>query len=55
VEIDWNMAIAIIVMITITPLENLRKKMINVLFLIPAIIAGYLVCYFVMTYKVKQD
>jgi hypothetical protein len=49
------MAIVIIAMITTMPLENLRKKMINALFLIPALIAGYLVCYFVMTYKVKQD
>jgi hypothetical protein len=49
------MAIVIIVMIIATPLENLRKKMINALFLIPAFIAGYLACYFVMTYKVKQD
>jgi hypothetical protein len=49
------MAIVIIAMIITMPLENLRKKMINALFLIPALIAGYLVCYFVMTYKVKQD
>ena len=49
------MAIVIIVMIITTPLENLRKKMINVLFLIPAFVAGYIVCYFIMTYKVKQD
>ena len=49
------MAIVIIAMITTMPLENLRKKMINVLFLIPAFIAGYSACYFVMTYKVKQD
>jgi hypothetical protein len=49
------MAIAIIVMIIAMPLENLRKKMINILFLIPAFVAGYLACYFVMTYKVKQD
>ncbi len=49
------MAIVTIVMIITMPLENLRKKMINALFLIPALIAGYLVCYFVMTYKVKQD
>ena len=43
----------IIVTITTMPLENLRKKMINILFLIPAFIAGYIACYFVMTYKVK--
>jgi hypothetical protein len=49
------MAIVIIVMIIIMPLENLRKKMINALFLIPAFIAGYSFCYFVMTYKVRQD
>jgi uncharacterized membrane protein len=49
------MAIVIIVMIIAMPLENLRKKMINVLFLIPAFIAGYSICYLVMTYKVKQD
>jgi hypothetical protein len=49
------MAIVIIAMIIITPLENLRKKMINSLFLIPAVVAGYMFCYFVMTYKVKQD
>jgi hypothetical protein len=49
------MAIVIIVMIITMPLENLRKKMINVLFLMPAFIAGYMACYFVMTYKVKQD
>jgi xanthine/uracil permease len=48
------MAIAIIVMIIITPLENLRKKMINILFLIPAFIVGYVACYFVMTYNIKQ-
>jgi hypothetical protein len=47
------MAIVIIVMIITMPLENLRKKMINILFLIPAFIAGYVACYFVMTYKVK--
>ena len=29
--------------------------MISVLFLIPAFFAGYAMCYFVMTYKVKQD
>jgi hypothetical protein len=29
--------------------------MINVLFLIPAFIAGYVACYAAMTYKVKQD
>ena len=49
------MAIATIVMTIAMPLENLRKKMINALFLIPAFIAGYLACYFIMTYKVKQD
>ena len=49
------MAIAIIVMTIAMPLENLRKKMINVLFLIPAFVAGYSACYFVMTYRVKQD
>lgn len=49
------MAIVTIVMIIITLLENLRKKMINALFLIPAFIAGYSFCYFVMTYKVKQN
>jgi hypothetical protein len=42
-------------MIITMPLENLRKKMINVLFLIPAFVAGYSICYLVMTYKVKQD
>jgi hypothetical protein len=42
-------------MIIIMLLENLRKKMINALFLIPAVIVGYLACYFIMTYKVKQD
>jgi hypothetical protein len=49
------MVIVTIVMIIAMPLENLRKKMINVLFLIPAFIAGYSACYFVMTYRVKQD
>jgi hypothetical protein len=29
--------------------------MINVLFLIPAFIMGYVACYVAMTYKVKQD
>ena len=29
--------------------------MINVLFLVPAFIMGYILCYIVMTYKVKQD
>ena len=29
--------------------------MINILFLLPAFIAGYVACYVVMTYKVKQD
>ena len=29
--------------------------MISVLFLIPTFIAGYLACYFIMTYKVDQD
>ena len=29
--------------------------MINVLFLIPAFFAGYVVCYIAMTYKVKQN
>ena len=29
--------------------------MINALFLIPAFFAGYVACYFIMTYKVKQD
>jgi uncharacterized membrane protein len=49
------MAIVTIVMIMAMPLENLRKKMISALFLIPAFIAGYSICYLVMTYKVKQD
>ena len=49
------MEIVIIAMIITMPLENLRKKMINALFLIPAFIAGYSFCYFVMTYKVKQN
>jgi hypothetical protein len=49
------MAIVIIAMIIAMPLENLRKKMINILFLIPAFFAGYSICYLVMTYKVKQD
>jgi hypothetical protein len=29
--------------------------MINLLLMIPAFIAGYVACYFAMTYKVKQD
>ena len=29
--------------------------MINVLFLIPAFIMGYVACYIAMTYKVSQD
>ena len=29
--------------------------MINVLFLIPAFFAGYIVCYVAMTYKVDQN
>jgi hypothetical protein len=29
-------------------------NMIHVLFLIPAFIAGYSICYLVMTYKVDQ-
>ena len=29
--------------------------MINLLLMIPAFIAGYVACYFVMTYKVSQD
>ncbi len=29
--------------------------MINVLFLIPAFVAGYVACYIAMTYKVDQD
>lgn len=29
--------------------------MINVLFLIPAFVAGYVACYVAMTYKVDQD
>jgi hypothetical protein len=29
--------------------------MINVLFLIPAFIMGYVTCYIAMTYKVNQD
>ena len=28
--------------------------MINLLFVIPAFIAGYVACYFIMTYKVDQ-
>ena len=29
--------------------------MINLLFIIPAFIAGYVACYFIMTYKVDQE
>ena len=29
--------------------------MINILFLIPAFIAGYILCYKIMTYKVDQN
>ena len=29
--------------------------MINVLFLLPAFIAGYIACYVIMTYKVDQN
>lgn len=29
--------------------------MVSVFFLIPAFIAGYVACYFVMTYKVDQN
>jgi len=29
--------------------------MISVFFLVPAFIAGYVACYFVMTYKVDQN
>jgi len=29
--------------------------MISLFFLIPAFIAGYVVCYFVMTYKIDQN
>ena len=29
--------------------------MINLLLMIPAFIAGYVACYFIMTYKVSQD
>jgi hypothetical protein len=29
--------------------------MINILFLIPAFLLGYVACYFAMTYRVKQD
>ncbi len=29
--------------------------MINVLFLIPAFVMGYVACYIAMTYKVDQD
>ena len=29
--------------------------MISLFFLIPAFIAGYLACYFIMTYKVDQN
>jgi hypothetical protein len=29
--------------------------MISLFFLVPAFIAGYIACYFIMTYKVDQD
>jgi hypothetical protein len=29
--------------------------MISLFFLVPAFIAGYVACYFIMTYKVNQD
>jgi hypothetical protein len=29
--------------------------MISLFFLVPAFIAGYEACYFIMTYKVNQD
>lgn len=29
--------------------------MISLFFLVPAFIAGYVACYFVMTYNVKND
>jgi hypothetical protein len=29
--------------------------MISALFLVPAFIIGYAICYFIMTYKVDQD
>lgn len=29
--------------------------MISLFFLLPAFIAGYVACYFIMTYKVDQD
>ena len=29
--------------------------MISVFFLVPAFIAGYVACYFIMTYKVDQN
>jgi hypothetical protein len=29
--------------------------MISLFFLVPAFIAGYVMCYFVMTYRVDQD
>jgi len=29
--------------------------MISFLFLIPAVLVGYAICYFVMTYRVSQD
>jgi hypothetical protein len=32
-----------------------KQMMINALFLIPTAIAAYLLCYFIMTYKVDQD
>jgi len=31
-----------------------RRKMINVLFLIPAFVMGYVACYIAMTYRVDQ-
>jgi hypothetical protein len=29
--------------------------MISLFFLVPAFIAGYVACYFIMTYEVNQD
>jgi len=29
--------------------------MISLFFLVPAFVAGYVACYFIMTYKVNQD
>ena len=29
--------------------------MISLFFLIPTFVAGYIACYFIMTYKVNQD